>query len=268
MELRKKFKVTNVRLILIITVVSALLAGTILFFIIRNVRKEEPRTRIPDFVQDIKTENITDKKDRYNIEIKYPVTARNKINEEIKGYVDHKIEEFLSNIKAEEDGEIRANEEAGETADEGTTGTIPEYKLFIDFIAYEYSEDIVSFKLDAYEFTGGTRENKYVKTYIYNIYSNKLMGIGDILTGNFEKALSDICKEQLKSKMGEYYDEVLVTQGAGPKRENFEKCVLDKDMLTIFFEPYSVGPWDAGEQSCEISYLSLTAFLNEAILKK
>jgi len=197
-------------------------------------------------VEKISPAEITEQTDKYKIEIVYPVTGKESIDSRVLECVGEKAEEIKSEA-------LSFSQEA-----ERPEGLEPEYVLEMDYEVFSPNTQVVSFKFDGYQFTGGAHGIGVLKTMIFDLETGCEYILSDIFRGEsaYLQKLSRLSREQLKKeeKLGDLYDEFMVNPGTAPEVENFKNFVLTKEGIIIFFEDYQVAPYAAGEQKVEFTY--------------
>lgn len=191
----------------------------------------------------IKTNNsedkITETKEKYKIQIYYPITEYKKLNNQINTDITNYLKEFKTNVK---------------------NSTIPVnqyYHLIILYEKYEYS-NYLSFIFRIEDFTGGAHPNHRIKTIVYNKETNELENIDNLIkkNKNFLNTISTISRDELKTN-SHITNLSMLYEGTKPTKENFSNFVYSKYGLIFFFTQYQVAPYSQGEFNVIIPYSKL-----------
>lgn len=119
--------------------------------------------------------------------------------------------------------------------------------------------DIVSITFNIYSYTGGAHGNLFIRCLNYDLKNGKELGLGDIF-GDKEKALeilSAYTEKKLREELGGETDEDMLKAGTSLDEINFLNLSLNKNGLTVEFQPYQVGPWSIGPQSVAVPLAEL-----------
>jgi hypothetical protein len=180
------------------------------------------------------------------IAVSYPSVGIKEIDDEIKSYVDEQIKTFK---------EI-------EYVSFGREGM--KYYLYIEYFSTTLNKDIISFKLNRSDFTGGAHGNQDVICFTYNVKEKKKIELSDFFNNeSYLQTISDYAVADLLN--GQYAEETWVKEGAGPKIENYDRFIVTENAFIFFFPPYQVAPYAAGEQQTIILFSSLKDILNPLI---
>ena len=121
-------------------------------------------------------------------------------------------------------------------------------------------------------FTGGAHPNYWPVTWVFDMTDGHVLDPGDIFL-NEQDALIEvarIARQELKKTLGDMSLQDMVDDGTTPVAINFKDFILDKDAMILFFAPYQVAPYAAGQQTVTIPYDRLVSHLTpeiQAILK-
>lgn len=214
---------------------------------------EQPFEASVDKKIEDKAINEENKKLRYTVGAYYPQLSgfgenTDVINKDILSVVNRDINEFRKSM-AEMGGEAPV-----EGSDVG-------YSLDISNNTMIATDDLVSFELTIYDYSGGAHPNSYTRTLTYDVKSGKRMTLNELFkaNSNYLKIISDYCITALKKQMrdtenGIEPDEQMIQEGASAKSENFEAWNITRKGLVITFDPYQVGPYAAGPQVVVIPF--------------
>lgn len=191
-------------------------------------------------VDKFKIENIKEETDEKNVNIFYPVTEFQNINEEILKKIDIYKNKFESSVF-----------------------TTDIKKLEISFDVYEYKE-YISFKFNIKSNVGITHDLNEIFTIVYK--NGEIIDIENLISKN--NKILDIfqteCSEKLKENenIKQYSTEEWLTKGLEKKEENYKNFVLTENNLVIIFNEYTVAPYVAGIIEVEIPYDKLEIFVD------
>lgn len=183
--------------------------------------------------------NLKESNDKYVIDIYYPQTSYDALNIKIKSCIQNIVEDFKTVVgNASED----------------------DYILEISFNYYEY-ENYISFAFNVFRETGGAHPNTNTFTINYDINNNVIVDITE-LTKRYNNILDvfyNISYECLKNdeKIIKYGNEDMLEKGLEKKIENYMNFVFDKNGIILFFNPYDVAPYVAGDFIVRIPYNKL-----------
>ena len=182
-------------------------------------------------IENCTMEQIVENSDRYKINIFYPVTNYEKLNNKIKETINEKFENFKEDA----------------SKGEGITDKI--VTLDIKFNISSYNE-YISVEFDVFYDFGGAHPNTYTYTISYNVKEDKIITIDDLMEKNDEllNKLHDYFSEKLKEneRIKESFNERMFEDGLRPVKENFENFIFTKDGIIFIFNRYQVAPYVAG----------------------
>ncbi len=170
------------------------------------------------------------------IDIDYPQFGQVSVDRDVAEWA----KQLAGNIQAEFGGERLEN-------------SMP-YELQANYILTRPVTDVVSVIWNVASFTGGNHGNLDVVTLSYDLRDGSPITFLDLFE-DLDSALallSAYTQEQLKPKLGDMYDEMMLTDGTLPEADNFASFALLPDVLRIYFQPYQVGPWAAGIHSVDV----------------
>ncbi len=177
-------------------------------------------------------ESIIEENDKSKINIFYPVTKYENINnvvmEKINVYIDEfKKNDYISDIK----------------------------ELSISFENFEYKE-IESFKFNIKSNVGTTHNKSEVFTVVYK--EEQIIDIEYLnsINSEFIDELFKECKARIKenSKIKDYINEEWLEEGLTKEANVFSNFIFSKDSIILLFNPNIVAPVVAGVIEVEIPY--------------
>ena len=126
-----------------------------------------------------------------------------------------------------------------------------------------------SVKLDVAVYSGGAHANHWPMTWVFDLTDGHSLTLDELFTDT-DAALADlagVCRGVLPGPLGGMYVPEMVEAGTEPFFENYARFVLTSDGLALFFPPYQVAPFAAGEQVVTIPYAHLDALLRPEFRK-
>ena len=230
---------------IIIIILLIIVIGIVAFWFYNN----PPLVTPPPIVNNefkVTRNEISEEDNERIIAVSYPSTGIKEIDDEIKNYVDEQIKTFK---------EI-------EYVSFGREGM--KYYLYIEYFSTTLNKDIISFKFNTSDFTGGAHGNQGVVCFTYNIKEKKKLELSDFFNNeSYLQTISDYAVADLLN--GQYAEETWVKEGAGPKIENYDRFIVTENTFIFFFPPYQVAPYAAGEQQTIILFSSLKDILNPSM---
>lgn len=196
--------------------------------------------------------HIKEEKSDYIVEINFPKLKNKNLISYSKNYINTKKKEFKQNINNLNNSDIdkyqfRAN-----------------YQLKDD-------NELIGLHLTIYEYTGGSHQTRYDKSYYYSKKENKIVSLVDFLEN--EESLEKL------SNLAYYYimkysktnnlniDEDMPKEGLKSEIFNFENFEFLDDGLSLIFPPLQVAYHAAGEIKITIPYSDLNGIIKSEYLK-
>lgn len=97
----------------------------------------------------------------------------------------------------------------------------------------------------AYQYTGGAHGSLIVFSRNYTSPDGRPVALKELFKKP-EKALGLMSELSRKKLLAQDLPRDMVEPGTTPDEENFSAFLPEKDGLTLYFNPYQVGPWAAG----------------------
>ncbi|MFO0702268.1 MAG: DUF3298 domain-containing protein [Candidatus Andersenbacteria bacterium] len=120
---------------------------------------------------------------------------------------------------------------------------------------------VLSIALTVDEFQqGAAHPNSTTLAYSFRVADGSLLALSDVFKPG--SAYLARLSEQAIARLSSNTDLPDVATGAAPTAEIFQRWLLDNDGLTVFFDPYQVGPYAAGPQRVTIPYGTLDDLLS------
>lgn len=224
---------------------------------------DTPRVTIPSVPQ---ISNVSDHRigQFTRIDADYPrftgeLAVMNKpIEDLIKGGIEEHEKIAAENWKARVDtAEPRGSVAEFPSANE-------KFPYYASWSLLRYDESNVSILVNYGSFSGGAHGQEAVATYNYDLVAHKLVTLGDLLAGDLgrlEKLSKNVIAalaEERKSATGEKVlseDELRwISEGAGPKIENFKDFTIEGNKITFYFADYQVGPHAVGRPKIAVPF--------------
>ena len=190
---------------------------------------------------------ISEDGENYTLSVAYPRTGIEAIDIDLEKFIIELISLFRKVIGSESQSANWKNE------------------LLVKYTSGAFNRNIVSYKFEIYEFTGGAHGNTAIATMTYNLSVSILIFPEDIfLDGSgYIDTLASLTMMKLKESLGKSADTTWIARGAGPDIDNFAKFILSPQYITFFFEPYRVAPYAAGQQAVAIPLKRLQGILKD-----
>lgn len=136
-------------------------------------------------------------------------------------------------------------------------------------------EDIFSFRLNAYSYTGGAHPNSSVAAYNYDTKTGKEVALSEVISN--QDKLCEVLIEKLEALseaqggnlLSEGYKEVVQDEVYEREIEGIEGIknkltwTLSASGMTVYFSPYEVGPYAAGLITVELPFAEHTELFSE-----
>lgn len=182
--------------------------------------------------------NISEQTDKYIITAYTPCTNIPALDEKIKKQVDDIVISFK---KDTENLNLLDNDR--------------KFELDISFNTYEY-EDYSSFLIIFSYDLGGAHPDRNFVTINYNKKENSFVTIDTLIAKDNDvlSKLSNYCLDYLKNNQNLNINDDILKQGLLNEKKNFDRFVLSKEGLIIFFPRYYITPYYMGEFEVVISY--------------
>lgn len=230
-------------LIILIVILIIAIAAVVGFFIYKNLFSNRWDVRPSITIQD---EQITDDTKPFIIKIVYPqIVGLDDFNQKAKTTVDKEINDFKVNSLA--------NDAAVKEIDPVNYAKYPrEYELDIDYDKGQIDNDVVSVVFNVYNFEGGAHGASYFIPLNYDVKLKKEIALADLFladAGLLQK-ISDYCikdlTKQITEKLGST-EGTWIQDGAGPKEENFQFFLINKNNIVFYFPQYQIAYGAAGD---------------------
>lgn len=176
---------------------------------------------------------------RYKVNIYYPYTGYDALNEEVENLVKNWLGKL--NIVVEE-GKNLENQF---------------YTLDIHYDAYTY-QNYISYVFTCFLDTGGAHPNTYMETISFDKDKNRLFTIDSFTKINADilSEFSELSRKKL-AKNKELVDSNIwnmVLEGTSPIKNNFRNFAFSEQGIVLFFERYQIAPYSYGSYQVIIPY--------------
>ena len=121
--------------------------------------------------------------------------------------------------------------------------------LNIDYESYLVGDSIASvvyhILYDAPDYTNPIQE---IHTRVFLLSTMEEISSDRVLTGNYLDLFSEKAIEYVTThnELNQTYDYTQYQENLQPLQKNFEKFLITKDGVTLFFEPYTIAPGEIG----------------------
>lgn len=215
---------------------------------LQNTQNEEIAQVKEVYNSDIQNQNfvieeIKEEKEKYSIEVYYPRTNYENLNNAITDNVKGTIDLFKKEVESLSDISLSAK-----------------LTLNINYTIYEYL-DYISVAIDNVWYLGGAHPNERINTIVYNKKEEKLFTIDDLISKN-KTFLKDIAKYSYNilkdnEKIKKYSTDEMLRNGTEPLKDNFENFVLTDTGVLIIFNKYDIAPYVAGNFEVRVPYTDM-----------
>lgn len=214
----------------------------------------------------IKIAETRDEAPMYDVEIEYPIFSE--LNDNFKH-----INSLIQALMIEELAEMRMSALMDiSDLDRDSIFLSMASQIAISFDITFSSQFITSIKFNVFHYgAGAAHPNHWTKVMNYVMNPLTLINIHVLFkdNSNYMKVISDYCIEELCKQLNiddinslEYKS---VTEGAGPKIDNYKLFNVTPQGITVTFEEYQVGPYSMGQQNVSIPYDNILDILNPNI---
>jgi uncharacterized protein YecT (DUF1311 family) len=188
------------------------------------------------------------KKDAYEISVEYPQFAA-----PADGEFNHLVRDLTIDEKT--------LSEYRQVEPQRTTGASNFYQVTYETIYLDPHLALVTLQFSAY--SGGAHPNTWRLTVLWDPASDKPVALADYLADPKAAvpAIGAVCRDKLaveaKAEDWDFFDNADFGAVVGDARS----WAIDKEGVTIVFNPYSVAAYVVGPRDCRLSYAELTAWL-------
>ncbi|MFA5087304.1 MAG: DUF3298 domain-containing protein [Candidatus Paceibacterota bacterium] len=245
---RKKKLIVNV--LIIAAVAIALFALFYFYGSPKNSPKNNPPTAGSENAINIKdAPALVEETNTWSINAVYPQTGQDYIDSEVKDLVNGQIADFRKIFV-----------DLGAPSSTETKNT-----LSVDYSSQLYGDSILSFKFVIGWYTGGAHPNENLASLVFDLKNKKELSLSDLFipNSNYLQKISGLTISQLVKR--NISDPQAINAGAGPIADNYKIFNVYNGALVIYFPPYAVAPYAAGEQKVEIPLSQIKDILNPSL---
>jgi hypothetical protein len=145
--------------------------------------------------------------------------------------------------------------------------------LALDITYTQYtSPAYVSYEFDIYDDSGGAHPNTYFSTFVFD-KQGSVVALADLFVpqSKYLTRIADESKKQITAELNKRLGADgqsgvtadIFAEGYAPKAENFSSFVIDGDTLVVFFPPYQVAAYAAGNFEVRIPLATLADILKK-----
>ncbi|MCY6485883.1 DUF3298 and DUF4163 domain-containing protein [Clostridium aestuarii] len=257
----------------IITIGSTYIANASLLFKpnYSSTQQEKMITLTPTFITKnnikIQEKNINLKTPNYEINIKLPVITELK-NKEAEAKINSKIEKLINNYKNQIVS--GADKFAKEVKKQGWP--MRQFVLVSDYEIYNNDENILSFTITVYSYTGGAHGMTEKFAFNIDMQSGKELALKDLFKESFDykTELTKEINKQIAEDNAKPIDDKTKFMFFQDAKANLCKSqyYIDNKNLVIYFPLYELAPYSSGIPSFKIPLDSLKDNLNESLYSK
>lgn len=226
-------------------IILALASGGYLVYLYfqNNSPKEEIKTEETKTSLEITEKRFEEETEDLIINVRYPKTNNEKVNQEIDNLVQLEINNFKESILEPIEG--------------FSSG------IYITYIISLNSPHLLSVIFDVSLYNSGAAHPVSItKVFNYDRNEERRMQAKDIFTDNYLEVLSKICTEKLIEKIqpDEFMTEA-INNGASPLEENYQNIAFTEEGIVVVFEQYQVAAYAMGKQSIKIPFSDISEIL-------
>jgi hypothetical protein len=139
-----------------------------------------------------------------------------------------------------------------------------EFHLGYELVRADEHFYCLRFPMDLYH-SGAAHPDHHETTLVFSRERQRVLSLEDLFQPDspWLAALSARCTAELAARL----EDSFFPEGAEPRPGNFERWLLDREVLTLLFDPYQVAPWSAGPQEVQIPLRELDSLLAPGIAK-
>lgn len=175
-------------------------------------------------------------KSNYEVKFEYPVFAApefEKLNAEIEGIYKDTFKDFKSMIEYDD-------------------GLNHQFWYELTYEIYTYN-DLKSVLLQCSTYSGGAHGNTQLFSYCYDPNDQKFLTAAEASGIPLQQlALRIRMKLSEQKELQDYITDDWFMEGTAPFEENYNTFTMDKNGITVYFEPYRIAPYAAGIISATI----------------
>jgi hypothetical protein len=138
-----------------------------------------------------------------------------------------------------------------------------QYELDITYSTFHHGDNILSLVFDFYQFTGGAHGISGSQTFTFDLAANQVLALSDLFVAGSDpfKTIGALAEADLNEKLKDISDADWIHSGTGEDSANYTAWALDGTDLVLYFPPYQVAAYVAGEQTVRIPLAQLSSIL-------
>ena len=236
----------------------------IIFIYFKNILKDDSNKEIEKNTNDqvkitenwpeIKTDILEDNSNKYlDIKAQFPTNGNGSLD------IKNEVQNIIKQFKIDNDFSKKEKDELI------LLGLDEENKYTLDITYENYTnQKYITHRLNEYVFTGGAHESMLVETYTYDKKNKKYLLQDFFISEDSLEKLSNMIKIKILENK-DYKNNIekdWLSDGAGPKIENFKAFIIDGDNIIFIFQQYQIGAYSLGIIEVKIAQKELTEILN------
>lgn len=245
MKDRKKWSIFSI--VMAVAVVAIVLSVVMMNLPIAQSEPEDNHVRYSyqavsqqDLAQKMSIQSDIHYGEAYPMGVSYPETSSQKVNDQIKSFVDSQVEQFQTAI-------------ASSSSDQSTGSST---ELNIDYELSSFNEDIVSVLFHVRQ-NGGDSSRDGLTAMTFHLETEQRMNLSDFFQedSGYEQYLLDKVQHSLQDQ------KVLDKKEKGPVSvDQLQNFMLDGDQITFYFTPGSVADSSFGQLQVSIPLRLMHSF--------
>ncbi|KMY56170.1 hypothetical protein AC623_10380 [Bacillus sp. FJAT-27231] len=202
----------------------------------------------------LQLETRTSEARNYTLAISLPIAGDKKIDQPIQQWVKQQKEQFFT--------EVQANKKL--------FGKQKRANLTIEVDTNKVNDHLYSLVFSAHQYTGGSKRQEAIKTFVVDITQKKILKVTDILEDGKEN-LDEIRSMVVKQLNGQedvafYIIDDLLDEAL--KDHHKWKWSINKQSFILYFDKYEAATSSAGSLKAVIPLEKISPFLKEGIVKE
>ncbi|WP_175989263.1 polysaccharide deacetylase family protein [Bacillus sp. Marseille-Q1617] len=196
-------------------------------------------------------ETKTKEGELFTSSIATPYTKSDALNSQINAWIQKKQNEFMKDVKMNE-AYLSKDKRA---------------HLNIHIDTSKVNDNIYSFNLESYQYTGGANGKTEIQPFTINLETEKVLTLRHVVKDNTERKIASLVKKEIMadSNIAMYVFEDILNETL--KDTGKWKWSINKDGFTLYFDEYEIAAGAAGPVNIEIPIEKMAPYLNEEILE-
>ncbi len=207
--------------------------------------------------------SLSDQKNKYGIEVNYPVIVSGLKNKPQK-LINDQIINWASQTAATREQEYKGYiEELKDLPEYGNLSYVSEYSIKESFERGPFLNII--FK--NYAYTGGAHGGTSLHVFVFNTKTGERVSFFEVFQDQPFFTLSRVSLEALKKIDPKLEIYTFAEEGLAPSSENFEHWTIEKEGIRFLFGDYQVGPYTSGRPEVVLLWEEIDSILSPAFKK-